>query len=224
MATDYSRVFRVTWSGTLHGSDEIFSYNQHIGYNGLDPDAKTLIADEAENHVAALLTQSVTAGPFLTMAGAFPSHVEWTKFKLAEISLATGKYLVAEVPIERVRADVGTGATGLGLPNQVAHSVTIRSGVRGRRIHNRWYLPPYCQNATDGLGHVIQPVIDALGTHQHFIMTALAAAVEEAQYCNFSLADHAGKITLDSYIGNVLDTIRRRRNKLIEARTIHSLP
>jgi hypothetical protein len=219
----FGKMYKAVWSGTLGSPEEIFSYSRHYGSDA-DLIDTAYVADALVDDVAALLEESVLgSSPFGTVAGAFPSHVAWTLLKVYKVDAATGANL-SIVPEERVLTDVGSGATGLGLPYQDAHAVTWRSALRGVRERNRHYFPPYCSNATNGKGRVITPLIEALGTHFHLTQTSYRALEQAFELVVYSPRDAANKTVIDTYIGDVIDTIRRRRNKLVEARTIHSMP
>ena len=67
---------------------------------------------------------------------------------------------------------------------------------------------------------LIDAIIDGLVANQSDLATELDAGTH---YCNFSEADHTDKAFADYYVGDVMDTQRRRRDQLVEARTIRTV-
>lgn len=206
--------YACVFSGTLTG--EIFAHKQHVASTSADPE---YVADQMSSHVTNLLATAVTSGPVATMAAAFADWVSWTLLRVEPIT-TTGSLLPGGISATRSLTDVGTGNGSLGMPYQCTHSITTRSSGTGRRNKNRFYLPPYVVGVTNGKGIVAAPVCVAIGAWLANQQTALNSLSPEVELINISPADAAAKDIVDSYIGNVIDTQRRRRNALTEARTV----
>jgi hypothetical protein len=217
-----SENFKATWSGTL-GADEIFSYSRYV--SSLDgPVTSGVVGDALEDDVANMLGQAVLLGPIATIAQGFPSHVVWNQLKVSEWDATSGKLVVGTFPDVRALSEVGTGDTSHGLPFQCAWAITTRSQLTpSAREKNRFYLPPVTVECTNGQGTMKQPVIDAFSLWLTLGETALEAGTPSLSFSNYSHADGLFKALLDHYIGSRIDTIRRRRNHLVEARTIGSM-
>jgi hypothetical protein len=216
--TGFTVLHHAVWSGTLGATEEeIFSYGRY--YASLDADADAVIADSLANDVADMLAESTTGStPFSNLGQIFPTTVHWTLLKLYSINESTGA-IVGE-PEVRVLDDVGLGAAGQGLPYQDALAITYTNLPTNRTSRNRFYLPPFVSTATDGHGRVLGTLIDDIQTQLQFAKTAHLAEDFPFTPCVYSTTEHNAK-TLDRWMtGDVMDTIRRRRNKLPESRHV----
>ena len=213
---------RVTWSGTI-GTEEIFSYHRYV--SALEGNVFPGVIDALSTSVTDMLAQEVVDSLHVdTLAEMWPEHVVWTELKVAIIDPATGLYTDPDAVDTRVLTDAGSQASIHGLPYQSAHAVTTRSDhSKSQRSRNRFYLPTPTDLVYDGHGRLEQPVIDALLLWMALGQTS--ALADDPSYCfvNYSPADHAAKAIEDVYLGDVIDTIRRRRNKEPELRTVQAL-
>lgn len=215
-----AHIFRVSWSGTQGTEGEIFVYDQHIAGTGLETPAA--VATAIESHVGLFLETAVVSATFaLTVRDMFPPDVHWTMLKVAEIDPLTNKYKVGVDPATSELDESGNNAGFVGLTMQDTMSVTTRSGAVGRRNKNRLYLPRFTAACTDGAGRINAPAIQAVVSGFRACQADLAVKLDTTYaYCNFSPADHTDKAIVDYYIGDVMDTQRRRRDQLVENRTI----
>lgn len=215
-----NHIFRVSWSGTQAGGPEIFVYDQHVAGTGAASTED--VAEAIVSHVGLFLDAPVVGSSFATtVRDMFPPDVHWTSLKVAEIDPTTNKYKAGTFPFVEPLDESGntSGFVGLALPDTLA--VTTRSGLVGRRIYNRFYLPRFTAASTNGEGRVqaagVTAVIGGLQAGEADLEIKLDTTYH---YCNFSPADHTDKVIVDYYVGDVLDTQRRRRNQLVEVRTI----
>lgn len=215
-----AHIFRATWSGTQASAEEIFAYKRHIAGTGLVSPQD--VWEAIVGHVADLLATVVAGGvPVGHVGQAFPTDVVWTALKVAEIDPATDDYKVGVAPYQAsLTGNAGENAsTGLSLTDSLA--ITTRSADLGRRRYNRFYLPRFCAFVTDGKSRVdsrlIGAIIEGLQANQDDLAVKLDTSYA---YCNFSPAAHTDKPFQDYYVGDVLDTQRRRRNSLVEGRTV----
>jgi len=210
-----SNLFKVTFKGTLTGTKpEIFDHSQWFGSMAGTIDA-SVAAAALVNYVPDFLAKTVTGHPSITvMNNAFPSWVTWTQMVVAEWIEATN--LQSGPGFATALATSTAGNPALGLPYQCSHAITLRSGTIGRRIYNRFFLPPYVIGATNGDGVVHIAIRDAIGAFLNAEQGVLQGAgiVEMVHY---SPAGHVKSPLVDSYIGSVVDTQRRRRNAEPEA-------
>lgn len=214
--TGFTELFHAVWSGTLGSTDEeIFSYHRMIAAAGADQ--ILVIADIIASDVTDFLAESTTGStPFSNLGQIFPTTVSWDLLKVYNFDETTGENVGEPVMIPLT--DVGLGASGQGLPYQDALAVTFTNLPTNRTSRNRFYLPPFVSTATDGHGRVLGTLIDDMQTQLKFAQNAHLAEDSPFQYCVYSPTEHNAK-TLDRWMtGDVMDTIRRRRNKLPEAR------
>lgn len=211
----FTHLYKATFSGTLPGS-EIFAHSQHFDSESADSE---YVADNLSSHVTNMLSTAVTSGPVSTLASAFPDTVAWTRLHVEPIT-TTGALLPGGVSADRALTDVGTGNPSFGLPFQCSHCITLRNSTIGRRSKNRFYLPPYVVTVTNGAGLVAPSISVALGAWLANQQTALESLSPAISMINISPAGALATDLIDSYIGNVIDTQRRRRNALTEVRTI----
>lgn len=215
-----AHIYRCTWSGVQAGGPEIWAYERHIASTTLWTPEEVAVA--IEGHVADMLGTAVTGVSAAVHIGdAFPPDVEWTQLKVAEINPTTNKYKAGVDPFAVALSNTGNTAGFVGLPLPDTLSITTRSGTIGRRIFNRFYLPRFTAAVTDGAGRVASGLIEALITAFLGNSSDLLIQLDSGStYCNFSPADHTDKPFLDYYVGDVLDTQRRRRDQLVETRHI----
>lgn len=135
-----------------------------------------------------------------------------TEVATAEVDVATG------LQSQRVAAAVARAGTAAAssLPFQVTAAVSLRTAFATRRGRGRFYLPPFATTAVANArvsGSAVATLVTAVGN----MFDALqAASLTPVVYSRTSRA----ALTITSFdIGNVFDTQRRRRNKLIEQRT-----
>jgi hypothetical protein len=210
-------LFKVTWSGTLGSTEEeIFSHHR-VCYAAADTppiDVATALQDDITDMLAESTTGST---PFSNLGQIFPTTVLWTLLKAVHINRTTGEDVGDSASV--VLTDAGLGASGQGLPYQDALAITVQSDPPDRARRNRWYLPPMVSTATDGHGRVLPTLIDDIQTVLRFTQLAHNVDTLPVHYCIFSKTLGAFEIER-YYTGDVMDTIRRRRNKLPEVRHI----
>lgn len=212
----YTSTALLVWSGTLGSAeDEIFSYHRFAGYGG--PGVLADIADDASNDVTHLLAQTTTGGFVATTIGqAFPTSVKWTQLKAYNFIEATGE--IDGEPEVRVLTDHGTG-TGLpSLTHQDALAITTQKLPHDKRSRNRFYLPTMMAFVLTSTGHVVGTFIDDIQNQLKFENNEHLASAVPWTYGVYSPTSHFIGVIDRYYTGDVMDTIRRRRNKLVESR------
>ena len=218
MFGSYVNLFRATWSGKIGpSSEEIFSFTRHVAAVDLTTsfDVVNALAGDITNLLAEATTGST---PFSNIGQTFPTHVLFDLLTVWDVDEITG----AADPLsrqDRGLTDAGLGATSQGLPYQVSLGVTMRTAARGRRERNRFYLPPQTSTATDGHGRMLPTLVDDIQTQLRFQLLAHRAD-DGMEYCIYSPADSLAKEISDFYTGDVMDSIRRRRNALVETRHV----
>jgi hypothetical protein len=218
----YPEIFLAVWSGSLGATDEeIFSYHRMVAADGTM--TAPVLAAALANDVTDMLAESTTGStPFSNLGQVFPTTVSWDLLKVYSFDPAIDE--ITSDPAMEVLTDVGLGASGQGLPYQDSLAISFTNLPTTRRSKNRFYLPPFVSTATDGHGRVLGTLIDDFQTQLNFSQNAHLAASPSFQFCVYSPTGHTIS-TLDRWMtGDVMDTIRRRRNKLPESRHVLASP
>ena len=140
------------------------------------------------------------------------TDVEVTEVSTASLTQATGgqiSRLIDDVTLPGV-------ATGETLPAQCALCISWGSSLATRAGQGRAYLPPLAVSVMDA-GRVSSAACTAIAAAAHDMVAAL-----EGDGLNPVLYSRTTFLTTPitkGNVGNVIDTQRRRRNKLIEVRT-----
>jgi hypothetical protein len=145
---------------------------------------------------------------------------------LNPISAATGKYLYPNQPVEFDLGGNVTSSLAAGYP-QVAYCVTLRSSLysRGPASRGRWYVPMTIGSAYSVTSTGVLPAqtcTDAARTAGEFLtnLATLAGPTDPVSVIPWLYGDGVGGAKdspIDNcYVGNVVDTQRRRRNQLEE--------
>ena len=215
--------------GTLHrvvyGGDLTAAEHFAFGFYFSNPTAVLADALSAANSwLSAFFVASFTViGGTGTMTKAFMPLVAWKTVHVAQINPLTGKQTGPGVT--GPASGVGTG-TGASLPFQSSHCVTLLAGNQPglRRRRNRFYLPPYVTTLMDPS---TSRYVAAVGTQVAAAIKtcddAMNAGTPGARMCVYSLADKEAFDATEIYLGDVVDTQRRRRRSLVESRTILAL-
>jgi len=206
-------LFKVTYSGSLPLGEQ-FAYSTWVGSSAGDlAGATAALAGD----VAAMLGTAVSGvvGVPTDLRDAFPDGVQWLNLKTALWNAATNGQTGDADQTELDES--GNGAPANAMPDQCTHAITIRGGTIGRRIYNRFFLPVYVTAATVGSGIVEQGVIDSIVA---WLLQRNSDLIGAGYYtAHYSPAAATFQEATDSYIGNIVDTQRRRRNRVDEVRT-----
>lgn len=144
--------------------------------------------------------------------GEFPALTAFGTSKVSEIDQATGTVITS--------APAGTAFAGSGLgnalPPQIAVVVTLNTAILSRSTRGRYYLPATISGSVTSVGRLAT-------TDQAALLTALTTAHsnEIAAGCTLTVYSRTHRTVenvTDISIGNVFDTQRRRRDKLVEVR------
>jgi hypothetical protein len=139
------------------------------------------------------------------------NEVVLTGFSTAEIDPTTGR--------QSQRVDTGVNypgaSTGEMLPFQCATAVSLRTTFATRSGRGRFFLPPLAVTAVAGgrLATAAQTLI--LGQAVDMMSTLSTTGAAPVVY---SRVQHIIQAVVSIDVGDVIDTQRRRRNKLVEER------
>jgi hypothetical protein len=210
-------LYKATWSGTL-GTPEIFVYSRWMTSDETDQE---VVIDGLTGSIGGLFATSVAGGPFLSLESFWPSHVAWTQLKVSPWDKLNNRLTIGQTPAYRTLTDTPTGSTGNGLPYQCAIAITTRSTLAHKRKYNRWYLPSPTVIGTDGQGHIVDEVASALGNAYHGEYGVLTTGSPFIVPCNYNPGQAPYTFAIeDFYVGQRVDTIRRRRDEAPEGRFI----
>lgn len=151
-----------------------------------------------------------------TWAPLLCTDVEATRATTVEVDPATGRQLTGA---DDTRADAGT-STATCLPFQCAPVVSLRTATLNRRGRGRFYVPSLAVDQV-AAGRMTTAAQTALADGAEDLLTGLTSAGGTVVIYHKDLGTTSVVTSLD--VGDVIDTQRRRRNKLIEARTSRPL-
>lgn len=193
-------IYRITYTGTLPG--ESFAFGVHVDGSGGDS-------------TGAQAAAAVAMGDFWNdgtdgIKGLFSTDIEIVGCHAAELDGLTGKQIDAA---EGTLALTGTSVADM-LPHEVAVAVTLRGAAPVRKNRGRFYLPPPAVSTiTNGRLSSATYTLIANGAAL-FVNTLQGAGFTPVVYH----ADKTGTPVVLVGCGDVPDSQRRRRNKLIEVR------
>ena len=151
-----------------------------------------------------------------TATALFCEDVETTRATTVEIDPATGGQLTGA---ESTRSDAGT-STATCLPFQCAPVVTFRTSTLSRAGRGRFYAPSLAVDQV-AAGRMTTAARDTLADAAEELVQGLTSAGGNVVIYHRGSGTTTTVTSLD--VGDVIDTQRRRRNKLIEARTSRPL-
>jgi hypothetical protein len=131
---------------------------------------------------------------------------------VTEIDPLTGKQLGKIATAETL---VGTNANG-PLPPQCSVVVSLRTALFQRSGRGRFFLPAYGTDKVSA-GRILAGAVTQTVTAAQKMIQSLNGAGYTVCIYHRTPKTHDNVVTVD--VGDVFDTQRRRRNKLIEVRT-----
>lgn len=163
--------------------------------------------------VAAQATWNAAIGDFWTdFAPLVTADIDVVELSTASMDQLTGKQ------ISRLSSEsILTGsAAGQMLPFQCATSVSLTTQLATRAGRGRFYLPPLV-TTTLGAGRITTATAQAIATAVNALWGGLATGGLAINL--YSRGAKTLTPVTGGSVGDVIDTQRRRRNKLIEARS-----
>jgi hypothetical protein len=199
--------WRYSYLGNLP-SGEVFSYGFYVEDGGAATITQMLTT--ASSGLTALLT--TTSG----FQAYWNTTLKWSAINVDLVSGLDGSIIDSD---QAAVSLTGNTAASNPLPPQVAVCVTLRSATMSARGRGRFYLPAPAAGALAGTGRILPAAVTALKVSLNAMWTALGGASQPVLpqvFSKVSSTFHQGT-TYD--VGDVFDTMRSRRNKLVESRT-----
>lgn len=189
-------LFKHTLQGTFPG--EVWSFGLHTSGN--------LTVSAAETAWA------TAVGGFWASAGLlFANEVVATATTTAELDQATGKQLTR---VETGSSLIGS-AVSESLPYQCAPAVSFRTNLATRAGRGRFYAPSLAVEFVAGGKMTSAAQTALLAGAEDMVNSLTSAGLTTVLYGRTS---HATQEVTRVDVGDVIDTQRRRRNKLVESR------
>lgn len=210
------------WGGPAWSSQEIWSNQLRLRQIGGDsPEALLANAQGLVAEIAPIVLAWFDRPTSFVSGGCRLGFVA-----LNPISATTKKYLFPNQPVEYVFDPTEASPMSAGIP-QAAYAVTLRSSLfnRGPAARGRFYVPMAQQTETTPTATGVLPAATATNMAQSagtFLsaLANLAPPNELDPVVPWLYGDGASgpedSPILDCYVGNVIDTQRRRRNQIAE--------
>lgn len=140
-----------------------------------------------------------------------------TDRELQTIDLATGK-VTGVLPLNLPTDPAGNNSAGQPLPPQCSIVMSLRTSGAGRSQRGRFYLPGLGTSQVSSTGRLISTERAAFVDPFKTYVDAMMAAITDLHLSVYSRKLGSGDDVLKVDMGDVIDTQRRRRNKLSESR------
>lgn len=220
MAPNYPRHFLLQWGGDIvQDTTPVEQWTNTIRFNRpgllLSPDMDGMLEDLA-NDVQAWHTR-VTTGISIV------AKLNFVKFNAIN---ATGHYEDNVTHVKTYTTPVSGGNPAFYYPLQVAHVVSLRTGKRGPRYRGRFYIPCPVGNLSATNFHVTQQYRDGVAASAQTFLQGLGnwPGIDIATQPKVAVISGGGKFSAtgsaevvnEVRVGDVFDTVRRRRRALVE--------
>lgn len=207
--------YKISFTGRLGTTEEIFNTSLHastftdnLAYEDWDKLTPTVLDDIYD-----------AFGAFWSNGGArIPSQWILESVKVAWINI-NGEYITA--PKEVQGQTLPGGSTGYGYAPQLALACTLVSNKwKDPGKYNRMYIPTIGHTNADGRfttgeRDAVQEPFTTMIQDMNDALSPIHPDIAVAVVSNNNLGGYTGK-AVSTMVGRVIDTQRRRRNKLVE--------
>lgn len=149
-----------------------------------------------------------------TWKGLFTSTTAFREGRVNEVDMATGVVLSA---VTAGTAYAGT-AVGGAIPPQCAEVITLRTARAGRSYTGRMYLPSFAGTSLATNGRISAPDYANAAESMAAALLEYVGAGPSNDVVVYSRTLHDINVVTAIDCGDVFDTQRRRRDKLVEVR------
>lgn len=200
---------RLRSSGSLP-SGEIFVYSMYVQRDDATPMSIAELAAAADAWQNALKTGGTPLTPI------YSTNTIWSTMVADLIDVLDGKVT------ERAFGTVTMAGTATGgippLPPGVAVAVTLRSATAGPTGRGRFYLPPPTNAQVSTLGRMTPTTLSTYSGALANAFTVLNGLTNPIIPCIYSRTHRVVHPCISGDVGDVYDSMRTRRDKLVEAR------
>jgi len=141
---------------------------------------------------------------------------------LSLLDEGTGHFDV-RIPLE-MPGNAAGAQVNAQLPAEVAPCVSVRSGLSDKKTNGRFYLPPPTTITIIGTGSFTTDFMsEVLNSLQTYFLAVQDAVGTDLTLGTYSRTGSAFASATSINIGNIPDSQRRRRNKLVEIRETAAL-
>lgn len=201
---------RLTWTGKLPAG-EVFSFGFAVLYAAGGDMSITDLATAGDQWLGTFLTGATPANAL------FPSTLAFNPCRAETIEVATGKVLEQRFG---TTAGVGTASSAVAnLPPGVATAVTLRATSGLGVLYGRFFLPPPIASTAGTTGRWASASFTTLTGALGNAFTAMTGRTPSMVAAVYSKQHAAAFATNEGDVGDVFDSMRTRRDKLVEART-----
>lgn len=220
-----SQAITLDWGWTIGGTPEIANTGIHISQTGAPWSGAVVALGEMDGGTTMSDLYDAMSTFMSTASCGWADYSDLRSVKAAAVG-TDGLYLTEPVIFDSPSPDSGT--TSNVLP-QSSIVFSLRSGLTiGRANYGRMYLPHTRPTLTAGGPFVAGATCDAIAAAGVTFITALSTIINAATTdalvpCLMSsVGSGTTKAIANVQVGNVIDTQRRRRNKLVETYSVDS--
>lgn len=144
----------------------------------------------------------------------YSSTVSFTPPKCSQVDLATGQ-IISVHPASS--SFIGTSISN-SLPPQLAVCVSLRTDLSGGRFRGRFYLPAPATTTIAANGRIVTANVSTFANGMALAFAAAITSSPTSLLVVYSRVGRSVRLVQSLDVGDVMDTQRRRRDKLVEVR------
>lgn len=201
---------KIILGGTIVGGEQFAHGYQVLVDPGMGQTDLTKLVGEATGALTGSFLVTATKALFSTL----------TVYQSVRAYLYTGGSSAAKVAENLTLNIAGTGVGG-SLPPQIATVVSIESGVPGRSNRGRSYLPPLANAVLQANSQLASSACTQLANSFAAMLTSMNAVTDPDCTVVIGSSTKGATVPVNAVrVDSILDTQRRRRNKIVPAASI----
>lgn len=201
---------KMVFSGQLP-SGEVFQYGLHV----MHPDSSDLTITEVSTHADTFQNALFTSGT--PIGGVYTPQTTWNPPVALIINPSNGQFTEKSFG-SSTRAGTASG-TVFALPPGVAVCVTLRGNTGAKPIRGRFYLPPPYSGSLQNNGRMSSAAHTTMTGALADAFAALSSGSPSVRPAIYSTTTREFFEAVKGDLGDVFDSMRSRRDKLVEARS-----